>query len=112
LPLGTNLEVIAAPALRRAHREATQPEEREHVTPYLRGHPELFRLETRPCAVNESVRGLRLTLDYPSDYALFQLLFSLLPADFSLTDPAGLPALLAQYPWLASINNQNQQVQA
>ncbi|MEJ7665860.1 MAG: hypothetical protein WKG07_43265 [Hymenobacter sp.] len=30
--------------------------------------------------------------------------------DFSLTDPAGLPALLARYPWLAAVNGDNEQV--
>ena len=112
LPLGTNLEVLSAAALRRAHAEATQPDEREHVTPYLRRHPELFRLETLALAVPPAVAGLRLTIDYPSDYALLSLLFSELGPDFSLTDPAGLPALLARYPWLMAINAANEQVRA
>jgi len=112
LPLGTNLEIISAPALRRAHTEASQPDEREHVTPYLRRHPELFRLETLALAVPPAVAALRLTIDYPSDYALLRLLFSELGPDFSLTDPAGLPALLARYPWLAAINAANEQVRA
>ncbi|MVN75383.1 NTP transferase domain-containing protein [Hymenobacter sp. HMF4947] len=109
LPLGTNIEVISAQALSQAHREARQPDEREHVTPYLRRHPERFRLETLPLVVPPAVAGLRLTLDYPSDYALLSLLFSELGPDFSLTDPAGLPALLACYPWLAAINAANVQ---
>ena len=109
LPLGTNLEVLSAAALRRAHREARQPDEREHVTPYLRRHPELFRLETLALAVPPAVAALRLTVDYPSDYALLSLLFSELGADFSLTDPAGLPALLARHSWLAAINAGNVQ---
>ncbi len=112
LPLGTNIEVINAAALLRAHREATQPDEREHVTPYLRRHPALFRLETLALAVPPAVAGLRLTVDYPSDYALLSLLFSYLGPGFSLTDPAGLPALLAQHPWLAAINAANAQVRA
>ncbi|WP_426060000.1 cytidylyltransferase domain-containing protein [Hymenobacter sp. B1770] len=111
LPLGTNVEVMTAAALRRADAAATSPEEREHVTPYLRRHPELFRLETLPLPVAPAVAALRLTVDYASDYSFLHLLYSHLPADFSLTDPAGLPALLAHYPWLASINNQNTQVQ-
>ncbi|AMR26627.1 hypothetical protein A0257_05590 [Hymenobacter psoromatis] len=109
LPLGTNVEVLSAAALRRAHAGATQPDEREHVTPYLRRHPELFRLETLALVVPPAVAGLRLTIDYPSDYALLSLLFTELGADFSLTDPAGLPALLARYPWLAAVNAANVQ---
>ena len=77
----------------------------------MQRHPDLFRLETLPLTVSHALAGLRLTLDYPSDYALLNLLFSQLPGDFSLTDPAGLPALVARFPWLAHINNQNTQVQ-
>lgn len=109
LPLGTNVEVLSAAALRRAHAEACQPDEREHVTPYLRRHPELFRPETLTRAVAPAVAALRLTIDYPSDYALLSLLFTELGPDFSLTDPAGLPALLARYPWLTAINAANVQ---
>jgi spore coat polysaccharide biosynthesis protein SpsF len=109
LPLGTNIEVISTAALRRAHAEAQQPDEREHVTPYLRRHPELFQLETLALAVPPTVAGLRLTVDYPSDYALLSLLFTELGPDFSLTDSAGLPALLAQHAWLAAVNAGNVQ---
>jgi spore coat polysaccharide biosynthesis protein SpsF len=112
LPLGTNIEVISAAALLRAHREATQPDEREHVTPYLRRHPALFRLETLALPVAPAVAAVRLTVDYPSDYALLSLVFSHLGPGFSLTDPAGLPALLARHPWLAAINAINAQVRA
>jgi spore coat polysaccharide biosynthesis protein SpsF len=112
LPLGTNIEVLSAAALLRAHREATAPDEREHVTPYLRRHPELFRLETVALAVSPAVAALRLTVDYPSDYALLSLLFTELGPDFSLTDPTGLPTLLAHYPWLAGTNAANEQVRA
>jgi spore coat polysaccharide biosynthesis protein SpsF len=55
------------------------------------------------------VAALRLTIDYPSDYALLSLLFSTLGPHFSLANPTGLPALLASHPWLASINGANVQ---
>ncbi|HEX8658492.1 MAG TPA: NTP transferase domain-containing protein, partial [Hymenobacter sp.] len=58
LPLGANVEVMSAAALRRAANEAIHPEEREHVTPYLRRHPELFRLETLPLVVPTPVADL------------------------------------------------------
>ena len=112
LPLGTNVEVVGAEALRQAHAQARLPAEREHVTPYLRNHPEQFRLETLPLAVPGAVQCLRLTIDYPSDYALLNLLYSQLAPDFSLTADEALSALLARYPWLAHINHQNVQVQA
>jgi spore coat polysaccharide biosynthesis protein SpsF len=109
LPLGTNLEVLSAWALRRAHAEAQLPDEREHVTPYLRRHPELFQLDTLALAVAPAVAALRLTIDYPSDYAFVSLLFAALGPGFSLSDPTGLPALLARYPWLSEVNASNVQ---
>jgi spore coat polysaccharide biosynthesis protein SpsF len=64
-PRGLDVEVISRAALERADREARQCFEREHVTPYVYGHPELFRLV--------SVRGerdlgqLRWTVDTAAD---------------------------------------------
>ncbi|MCC3159404.1 glycosyltransferase family protein [Hymenobacter sp. 15J16-1T3B] len=107
LPVGTNLEVMGRTALAAAHAQARQPDEREHVTPYLRRHPERFRLHTLPLAVPPALAACRLTLDYPSDYALQHLLYTRLPADFGLTDVA---ELLAEHPWLRHINDQNEQV--
>ncbi|RAK69646.1 cytidylyltransferase domain-containing protein [Hymenobacter edaphi] len=107
LPLGTNLEIISRAALERAAAQARLPEEREHVTPYLRRHPEQFRLQTLPLTAPGAPASLRLTLDYPSDYALLHLLFTTLPAGFGLAE---VGALLAAQPWLPHINHDNQQV--
>jgi spore coat polysaccharide biosynthesis protein SpsF len=70
LPLGAGVEAVNAAALLRAEREGRKPEEREHVCPYLYGHPELFRLH-RPLAPRnwQAVpAALRLTVDTPEDY--------------------------------------------
>ena len=107
LPLGCNLEVIDASALARTAAEASASAEREHVTPYLRRHPTQFRLETLALAVPGLPAATRLTLDYPSDYALLHLLYSQLPSDFGLAQVA---ELLARHPWLAAINATNEQV--
>ena len=108
LPLGTNLEIISQSALATAHQQATRPEEREHVTPYLRRNPGgQFHLQTLPLTVHPTLRDLRLTLDYPSDYALLHVLFSQLADPFSLAD---VQELLLQFPWLTQINYNNEQV--
>ena len=49
LPPGAGIESVDAAALLRAGTEAAAPFEREHVCPYLYGHPELFLLH-RPLA--------------------------------------------------------------
>ncbi len=55
-------------ALERAWREAASAYEREHVTPYLYRHPELFRLGS--VEADEDRSYLRLTVDYPEDLEL------------------------------------------
>ena len=79
LPLGAGVEAVRAEALLRAEREASLPEEREHVCPYLYGHPELFRLH-RPLApprwrVSPHWQAIRLTVDTGADYRRAQKLY-------------------------------------
>jgi spore coat polysaccharide biosynthesis protein SpsF (cytidylyltransferase family) len=64
-PHGLDVEVCSWAALRKAWREATSDEEREHVTWYLRIRPDQFRLanlEHRP-----DLSGMRWVLDRPED---------------------------------------------
>jgi len=49
LPLGAGVESISSIALLRAEKESRSRSEREHVCPYLYGHPEIFSLH-RPLA--------------------------------------------------------------
>ena len=65
-PEGLDVEVFRFDALKRAHGEAALSSDREHVTPYIWRHPELFK------AVNfehsEDLSGWRWTLDWPEDF--------------------------------------------
>jgi spore coat polysaccharide biosynthesis protein SpsF len=75
LPLGAGVESVASEALLRAEKEAQGQYEREHVCPYLYGHPELFRLH-RPLAPPEwQGRELRITVDTREDYEKAKLLY-------------------------------------
>jgi spore coat polysaccharide biosynthesis protein SpsF len=83
LPYGAGVESVAAEALLRAEREtaslsASLTPEREHVCPYLYGHPELFLLH-RPLAPR-SWQGpsLRITVDTGEDYERCLLLWEAL----------------------------------
>jgi spore coat polysaccharide biosynthesis protein SpsF len=85
LPLGAGVESVASEALLRAEREARSQPEREHVCPYLYGHPELFRLH-RPLAPRcWQGPDLRITVDTQEDYeralALYGQLLSLPPEE-------------------------------
>lgn len=64
-PVGIDVEALTIEALRTAAAEASTPFDREHVTPYVIGRPERFRLasiETDP-----NLSHLRWTIDYGED---------------------------------------------
>ncbi|MDR1239707.1 MAG: spore coat protein [Treponema sp.] len=68
LPLGAGIESVDAGALIRAEAGAVAAHEREHVCPYLYGHPELFALH-RPLAPRRwQDASARLTVDTVEDY--------------------------------------------
>jgi spore coat polysaccharide biosynthesis protein SpsF len=78
LPYGAGVESVAAEALLRAEREAAAQAEREHVCPYLYGHPELFLLHRPLAPLIWQYPSLRLTVDTPEDYQQAQVLFQAL----------------------------------
>ncbi len=75
LPLGTGVEVVEAAALLRAGREAADPYEREHVTPYLYRHRGEFRVEEPPGPAGCLLPDARVTLDTEEDYRALQAVY-------------------------------------
>ncbi|HEX4710642.1 MAG TPA: glycosyltransferase family protein [Phenylobacterium sp.] len=73
-PHGLDAEVINPEALARAAESATDPYEREHVTPYIYRRPEAFRLGgvARP----DSLASLRWTVDFPEDMAFVRHVYA------------------------------------
>lgn len=73
LPYGAAVEAIRGSALLRAAAMATDPSDREHVTPLLRGSTEFFALAAlAPGHLRRP--GLRLTVDTEEDLAFVQKL--------------------------------------
>jgi len=102
-PDGMDVEVFSFTALERAWREGKLPSEREHVTPYIRNHPEFF--STTNVAHPVDLSAFRLTVDEPRDLELItQILNSLYPTNptFSMEDTM---QLLHARPELLSINS-------
>lgn len=99
-PRGLDAEVFSFWALEAAHREATDPIEREHVTPFLYRNPERFRLKQHKQSPNLSHH--RWTVDTPEDFELIANILSsiyLANPDFTQAD---VLALLEKRPdWLA-----------
>ena len=101
-PRGLDTEIFTVAALERAHAQATQPHEREHVTPYMREHPELFRLRGYAEGADHSQH--RWTLDTPEDWALIEAIYTRLYPTNPLFSTADILALLAREPQLVALN--------
>ncbi len=102
-PDGEDVEVVALGALEKAWREAALLSEREHVTPYLRNHPELFRLVGVESETD--LGGKRWTVDEPKDYAFLQALYDRLYPSDHLFPMKRVLELLREHPELEQINS-------
>lgn len=109
LPLGTNIEVVALSALERAAKEATEAADKEHVTPFVRREEGFMRQALK---MNSPLSSLRLTVDYPSDYALAALLYDRLYKNERYFDFQAIEVLLQENPWISDINAHNSQRKA
>lgn len=74
LPDGLDLEIMRFEALKRAWKEAGLMSEREHVTMYIKNHPELFRIQDYPCAFG-NLHDERWTIDEEEDYRFLQKIY-------------------------------------
>jgi len=109
-PRGLDVEVFTFAALERAHREASDAAEREHVTPYIYRNPGIFKIERHTNAVDAS--RYRWTLDTEDDWQLLQRIFARLGGhrdDFTTREVFDL---LAREPELAAINSHVAQKEA
>lgn len=100
-PIGLDVEVFARETLRKAHENASDPFEREHVGPYVfQTHSPEFVVEWvgNPEAPWPECR---LTLDYPEDFALLERLYAepgpLAPAE-------EYKMFLTEHPEVAGVN--------
>ncbi|MNS11475.1 3-deoxy-manno-octulosonate cytidylyltransferase [compost metagenome] len=72
-PYGIDLEAFTFRALEEAYRCASVPHQLEHVTPYIREHPETFTIHN--IQFDRDLSQFRLTVDTPEDYAHVVSLF-------------------------------------
>ncbi len=98
-PRGLDTECLTREALERAGREGTLPHHREHVTTYVWGSPQLFRLAGVIDGLDHS--AWRWTVDTGPDLLLARELHQALTPGFDYPE---LLALLARRPQLAAIN--------
>lgn len=72
-PEGLDIEVLRFPALERANCEAKLFSEREHVTPYIWKHPELFNVLNFKS--DRDLSDWRWTVDRPEDLEVMRHIF-------------------------------------
>ena len=105
LPDGLDIEIMRFAALEAAWREAKLPSDREHVTQFIRKHPERFAHQDFACPHGD-LGHLRWTLDEEADLALIKSIYEHFAGagkpDFLTTD---ILALLQKQPELAKVNS-------
>lgn len=90
-PDGYDTEVFSTTALDIAWREATDPYEREHVTPFIRRRPDRFRLANVADVADRS--SWRLTVDTAADLDAIRSIWTRMPGEqFGIADVIALEA--------------------
>jgi len=101
-PDGLDTEVFSLRALEYAWQKAKLKSEREHVTPYIRKHPEIFRMAN--VSHTENVSSMRWTVDEPQDLDFIRIVFKHIGnSDFCMEEVLNL---LKQHPEIC-IKNAN-----
>ena len=102
-PEGLDTEIFNFSALEEAAREATLPSEREHVTPYIKNHPERFTSEVWREGERDDSR-MHWSVDTQTDFDFVTKIYEqLYPGNPSFNKDDVL-ALLARQPELLEIN--------
>ena len=77
-PDGLDIEIMKYSALVDAWKNANLKSEREHVTQYIRKHPEKFVLQNFECPI-KGIGNKRWTLDEDKDYQLISNILRIVP---------------------------------
>jgi len=101
-PQGFDVEVFSFKVLERANREAQKKSEREHVSPYIKNHPELFICRHWKKGRTDNSE-LHLSVDEPCDFELAEKIFDSF-ADSGMFYMDDILSLLRKRPELKKIN--------
>lgn len=104
-PQGLDIEVFTFSALEKAHKESQLKSEREHVTPYIWKHPEIFKLANVVHQPDLSVH--RWTLDHPEDYEFLKRVFEELIKQNIFGSLEEVLAIVDEHPTWAQINQKH-----
>lgn len=102
-PDGLDTEIFSFSALEKAWFEAKLSSEREHVTPYIKKHPDLFAIKSIVSEINYASK--RWTLDTDSDFKFLTTVFSNLYNSDPIFGMSKILNLLDEQPALELINS-------
>lgn len=103
-PDGLDTEVFSFTALKRAWTEATLGSEREHVTPYINKHPEIFKVYNVR-RDGEDLSYMRWTVDTQRDMEFVKQILENVKSKGSVCSSEEVLALLKARPDLLEINS-------
>lgn len=101
-PHGLDCEVFHAGHLHAADHLAEDPYEREHVTPWIRRHPDLKRASIK--GPGGGMERLRWTLDHPEDVDMFRALYAAMGDAAPFARAADYLAMCMRRPDIPAIN--------
>ena len=101
---GIGSEVFSFEAIERTWNDAKLMSEREHVTLYIRNHPELFKSVTLKNTTNDG--KYRITVDDPEDFAVIRLVIeALYPEKTKYISVEGIKKYLDAHPDVYALNS-------
>ena len=105
-PRGLDVEVFSFEALEKAFREAVQPYEREHVTPYIwQNKKNEFKIGSMITATPSYARPqYRLTVDFPEDFQLMEKIYGEFYKPGKIIDIPGVLRFLDARPEIVTVN--------
>ena len=101
-PEGLDIEVFSFDSLEKAWKYGKKPSEREHVTPYIWNHPEIFKLHNVEHGIDLS--SMRWTLDTNDDFEFTKIIYENLYAQGKIFRMNDILNLLTNKPDIQKIN--------
>lgn len=103
-PRGLDVEVFSFSALEKAYKEARDKMETEHVTPYIwQNKKKEYKICGMVTASKELSRNYRLTVDYPEDFALVDVIYEKFK-EHKIIPTVKVIKFLDEHPEIAMIN--------
>lgn len=103
-PLGFETQVFSVKVLEKVSAMISDPIDRVHVSCFIYGHPELFRLNSVTADYEEFGPEIRVTLDTREDYELIKLVYETLYREGSVFTAGDVVRYLKENGELLNIN--------